>query len=595
MKQFFKYVLATFVGLMVFSFVWTFLVIGIGAGIAAAGSGKTEIESNSVLRLSFDEPIQEIGQDNPFAKFTPGGGESSVLALHDVKKALRAAAKDDKIKGILLDPRMMRCGISTSDAIRKELIEFKKSGKFIRAYGDVMTEGAYYLCSVADKIVLSPEGEIEMNGLATNSPFFKGLFEKLEVQPEVFKVGMYKSAVEPFLLDKMSDANREQTTSFLGSIYDYMLSNVAASRKLPIATLKATVDSTVFIGGQDALNAKLVDQIAYFDQMEADIRKATDTKEDKKVRYISLNKYIGTIDDKDEEKETSDDAITIISAEGSIATGDNDDGIGSDRLTELLRKARRDEDTKAVVLRVNSPGGDALASDVIWREVVLLKEKKPVIVSMGDVAASGGYYIAMAASKVYAQPTTITGSIGVFGIFFNSQKFWNNKTGITFDGVKTNPYGDFPNFTRPFTGGERRFLQKYVDKTYESFTAKAAQGRNMPQDRIKELGQGRVWTGLQARENHLVDEIGGLDDAVKEAAKMAKLEEGKYEVKTLPRDKDFFEEIMKDLMGQDDDSDKAAMLVKILGEEYGKMAAKMLEVQKLQGIQARLPFEIDFK
>lgn len=316
------------------------------------------------------------------------------------------------------------------------------------------------------------------------------------------------------------------------------------------------------------------------------------------MRYVSIGKYIGSLseDEKDEDKDSKSDAVTIISAEGDIATGDNNDGIGSDKLTELLRKARMDEDTKAVVLRINSPGGDALASDVIWREVVLLGKKKPVVVSMGDVAASGGYYIAMAANKVYAQPTTITGSIGVFGLFFNTQKFWNNKTGITFDGVKTNNYGDFPNATRPFTEGERHFLQKYVNKTYEGFTQKAADGRHMDVVKLRSLAEGRVWTGLQAKENGLVDEIGGLDDAVKEAARLAKLGVDKYEVKSLPGNKDFFEEIMKDMMGGgDDDDDKAAALVKILGPENGKIAGMMLKAQKMQGVQARLPFSVDFK
>lgn len=589
MKQFFKFVLATIVGLGLFSLISILIVAGIGA----AAGGKKEIKDKAVLRLSFKESVQEIGQDNPFAKFS--GEEGSVLSLSEVKNAIAAAAKDDKVKGILLDPRFIRMGISTSDEIRRELIEFKKSKKFVKAYGDIMSEGSYYLASVADEIVLSPEGDLEFNGLGTNNAFLKGMFTKLEIEPEIFKVGTYKSAVEPFIMEKMSEANREQTISFLTSINQNMLARMAESRKKTPAELKAVADSVPFLNGEAAVSAGLVDRVAYLDELENDLRKLTETDADEKINYVSLEEYIATMGkDEKEEKSTASSQVAVISAEGSISTGSSDDGITSDHLTKLIRKARLDDDVKAIVLRVNSPGGDALASDVIWREVVLTDKVKPVVVSMGDVAASGGYYISMGARKIYAEPTTITGSIGVFGVFFNAQDFWNNKAGITFDGVKTSPYADFPNATRPFTPQERQFLQRFVAKTYNSFTTKAAQGRKMDVERLRSLAEGRVWTGEQAKANGLVDELGGLDVAIKSAASIAKLKEGDYEVKKLPGDKNFFEELMQEFTGTDDEAN-AATLVKILGPVQGKMAAQLIKAQQQTGIRAELSTEVSFR
>ena len=586
MRQFLKYVLATIVGLGLFAFLSIFILIGIGA--ASSSSEPAKVKDKSVLRLSFDGAIGEKGQDNPFAKF--GGGEDK-LSLDKVRKAIAKAKDDDNIKGILIDARFVRTGMGTAEEVRNALLDFKKGGKFIYAYGDVMTEGAYYLASVAKPIYVAPEGGIEFNGLGTNIAFLKGMFSKLEIQPEIFRVGQYKSAVEPFILDKMSDANREQTTSFLNSIYGHMIKQVAASRGLSEQAVRLVSDSFKVRTAEDAVKFKLADEVAYFDQVEDKIRKTAGIEAKDKIHYVSLEKYAKTV--KSDDKEKSGDKIALVVAEGGISTGKTQDGIGSDDLAPLIRKVRMDDDVKAVVLRINSPGGDALASDIIWREVELLKAKKPVVVSMGDVAASGGYYIAMGANKIYAEPTTITGSIGVFGMFFNSQQFWNNKTGITFDGVKTGKFSDWPNATRAFTDFERKVMQQYVDNIYKTFTAKAAQGRKMDVERLRSLASGRVWSGLEAKANGLIDEIGSLDDAVAAAAKLAKLGDD-YKLQRMPREKDFFETIMAEFDDSKED-EEARLLVKLLGPEQAKLVQQYAEIRQMTGIQARLPWEVEFR
>ena len=587
MRQFLKYVLATIVGLGLFAFLAIFVLIGVGA--ASSKSEPAKVKDKSVLRLSFNDAIAEKGQDNPFAKF--GGGDDR-LSLDKVCKAIAKAQDDDHIKGILIDARYVRTGMGSAEEIRNALLAFKKGGKFIYAYGDVMTEGAYYMASVAKPIYIAPEGGIEFNGLGTNIAFLKGMFSKLEIQPEIFRVGQYKSAVEPFILDKMSDANREQTTSFLNSIYGHMVKQVAASRGLSEQALRIVSDSFQVRTAEDAVKYKLADEVAYFDQVEDKIRKTAGIDADDKIHYVSLGEYAKSVKIKDNDK--GGDRIAMLVAEGNITTGKSDDGIGSDDLAPLLRKVRMDDDIKAVVLRVNSPGGDALASDIIWREVELLKAKKPVVVSMGDLAASGGYYISMGANKIYAEPTTITGSIGVFGMFFNSQQFFNNKTGITFDGVKTGKFSDWPNATRPFTSYERTVMQKSVDQIYGTFTTKAAQGRKMDVEKLRSLASGRVWSGLEAKANGLVDEIGSVDDAIKAAAKLAKLKDGDYRLERMPKEKDFFENIMSEFDNSKDD-EEARLLVKLLGPEQAKMVQQYAQVRQLTGIQARLPWDVDFK
>jgi protease IV len=598
MRDFFKYVAATLVGMAIYGLFSILLFIGVGTAIGlATKSGDKAIKENTILRLDFSTPISEKSNDNPFAEFF---GDKEVSSLEDVRKAIRSASTNKNVKGILLNPRSIAMGLSTSDEIRQELLSFKKKGKFIIAYLETATEGAYYMASVADKIYITPEGIVEFNGLASNQYFLKGMFEKLEVKPEVFRVGTYKSFVEPFILDKMSAANREQVTSYLNSLYGHMIQNVANSRKLTVVETRMISDSMKVRNAQDALRYHIVDQVAYYDIVEADLRKRLGTKEKVKLQFASLDRVASDGDDSDDDKEekkadTNDDnIIQVITAEGGIASGggdnDGDDGgITSDELCAQIRKARLNDKVKAVVLRINSPGGDAIASDIIWREVTLTNEKKPVIASMSDVAASGGYYIAMGARKIFAQPMTITGSIGVFGIFFNTGDFFRNKTGITFDGVKTGAYSDFPNATRKFTPAESAAMQQFVNQIYGTFTAKAAKGRKMPLDKLQEVASGRVWTGIEAKERGLIDDFGGLEEAIAEAAKEAKLKKGAYNLKESDDNKTFIDRILNKMTGNDDNEEEAAaqIVTRVLGAENARVLQLYVNMQKLQGIQAR--------
>jgi protease-4 len=599
MKNFFQTVWATVVGLMIFSVISTvfslFIFIVFAAGLSAIDN-KT-VKEKTVIKLDFADQISDKKEENPFAELFGGKEKAS---QEDVIKAIRQAAKDENVAGILIQARQVQMGLATSEAIRTELVAFRKSGKFIKAFSDVMTEGAYYMATAADEIYVAPEGLVELNGIGGTQAFLKGMFAKLEIEPQIFRVGKFKGAVEPFILDKMSDENRKQTGELLNSVYDTMIADMAKSRGISTTELRAISDSFLVRDNDLALKYKLVDKVAYFDEVEADLKKALKLKEDEKITYMSLDSYRDAAEKpedevKDEDK-ADDNKIAVIYAEGGITTGKSEDGIGSDDLVPLIRKARLDKKVKAVVLRVNSPGGDALASDLIWREITLTNKTKPVIASMGDVAASGGYYIAMGARKIYAQPTTITGSIGVFGMYFNAGPFFTNKMGITFDGERTGKFTDWPNGTRRFTPYEAAMTQKAIDDIYETFTSKAAEGRKMDVNRLKDLAQGRVWSGSMAKQNGLVDELGTLENAITEAAKLAKLKKGEYGIMRMPEAKDFYEDLMKNLMNQDDSEEaKVKAVAKILGPQYARSIELFLHAEKLQGYQARLPFEVEWK
>ena len=591
MKQFFRTVLAVMTAMTLF---WTFaILIVVAAAVGGSDSGKKPLEEKTILKLDFSDAIADRGKDNPLAKF--GAGDERA-GLDEVLRALRHAAKDDKVAGIVMTPRLVQMGMASSQAVRQELVNFRKSGKFVKAFGDVMTEGAYYLASAADEIYLAPEGIVEINGLGGSQAFLKGMFAKLEIEPQIFRVGTYKAAVEPFILDKMSDANREQTTALLNSVYGVMIKDMAQSRKLAEADMRRISDSMLVRDAQTAKRLGVVDKVGYYDELETWLRKKLDVKEEDKLHYLSLSSYIGRIDLKKEESKGGDDEkrIAVIYAEGGITSGKSDEGIGSDDLVPVIRKARLDKKVKAIVLRVNSPGGDALASDLIWREVVLANKVKPVVVSMGDVAASGGYYIAMGARKIFAQPNTITGSIGVFGMFFNVGPFFTNKMGITFDRVTTGAFSDYPEASRKLTPAEGALTQRFIDQIYGTFTTKAAEGRKMPVEQLRAVAEGRVWSGTDAKRIGLVDELGTLDDAVAEAAKMAKLGKDEYQLRRMPEQKDMFEDFVKGLTGESDDA-KAQALVKLLGPEQAKAVQLYLNAQKMQGIQARLPFEVEWR
>ncbi|MDO7876326.1 signal peptide peptidase SppA [Hymenobacter sp. ASUV-10] len=591
MRQFFKFVLATIVGLGVFSVIGFVVLIGIIAAAAAGGSEKKEVASNSVLELKLNEPLTERGREARFGPF--GGGESST-GLVEVKEAIRRAKTDDNIKGILLNLEMVQGGLASLEEVRDALIDFKKGGKFVVAYHETASEKSFYLASVADEIYLHPQGLLEFNGLSTEVMFFKRLFDKVGIEPYIFRVGSFKSAVEPFMRESFSDSARYQTVSFLNSINDHTIAQVAASRGIAPERLHLISDSMLVHDANDALRLKMVTKLGYFDEVQDYLRGKLKLDKDKKPSLVSLSEYADSEDIDEKEGSTSGNRIAVIYAEGDIVGGKgSDSNIGGTKFAEAIRKARLDDKVKAVVLRINSPGGSSLASDVIYREVVLTKKVKPIIASMSDVAASGGYYIAMACDTIVAHPNTITGSIGVFGILPNIQPLLADKLGITVDRVRTGKFSDVPTITRPLTEFEKRVLQHEVDNIYADFTSKAAQGRHMPVERLRRLASGRVWSGLEAKANGLVDVLGDYDDALKLAATRAHLKADDYRVQRLPRQKSSFEQFVS-MFNDSDDEAKARAMKAELGPLYPAYQ-QYQQLRQMRGVQARLPYELDIE
>lgn len=589
MKDFFKFVFASMLGFILsFFVVFLLLIVLITAIVSTAGSdGKVSVASNSVLHVSLDYPIKERTDKNPFAELSFLGLENKKkLGLNEILQGIDEAKSDDHIKGIYLDASSLESGMATMEEIRNALLDFKKSGKFIIAYSEVYSQGAYYLATAADKIYLNPEGMIDFRGLSSEIMFFKGALEKLDIEAQIIKVGTYKSAVEPFILDKMSEPNKQQVTSFLGSMYDHFLSEISRSRKIPKNTLFSLADSAKIRAPKDALTYKMVDGLKYKDEVLDELKKLTKIDKKKDVKSVSLEEYAPA---EGEKEESSQNRIAVIYANGEIMGGEgNDETIGSERISRAIRKARTDDKVKAIVLRVNSPGGSALASDVIWRETVLAKKSKPVIVSMGDLAASGGYYIACAADSIFAQPNTITGSIGVFGIIPNMQKFFNNKLGITFDGVKTGKFADLGTVSRPLTESERMIIQLEVNKTYDTFTKKVADGRKKSQSYIDSIGQGRVWSGTEALERGLVDRLGNIDDAIASAAKKAKIKD--FKIVNYPAQVD----PITSLFDNSADKVKAYFVKRELGDNF-IYYEQMRSALNLSGVQARIPYNIQIR
>ena len=513
------------------------------------------------MHIGLDYPIRERTDKNPFSEFSLIGFESKKkIGLNEILSGLEEAKSDDHIKGIYLDVSSISAGFATIEEIRNAMIDFKKSGKFILAYSEVYSQGAYYLATAADKIYLNPEGMIDFRGLSSETMFFKGALDKLGIEAQIIKVGTYKSAVEPFILDKMSEPNRQQVNSFLGSMYDHFLSEISKSRKIPKSTLFSLADSAKIRAPKDALVYKMIDGLKYKDEVLDELKALTGTDKKKDLKTVSIEEYAPS---PDENKTASPNRIAVIYANGEITSGEgNDETMGSERISRAIRKARRDDKIKAIVLRVNSPGGSALASDVIWREMVLARKAKPLIVSMGDVAASGGYYISCAADSIFAQPNTITGSIGVFGIIPNMQKFFNDKLGITFDGVKTGKFADLGSVSRPLTDAEKMIFQQEVNKTYSTFTNKVADGRKKSQAYIDSIGQGRVWSGTEALQNGLVDKLGNIDDAIASAAKKANIKE--YKIVNYPEQVD----PLKSLFDHTGDKVRTYFIRQELGDQF---------------------------
>lgn len=588
MREFFKYLFASMLGFflsMVIIFIIC-IVIVVGA-ISSIDSDKTVVVSNnSVLFLNLDQAITERTPKNPFGSLPiVGSEEKDGIGLNDFIKAVQKAKTDDNIKCIYLNVSSPNAGYATLREVRNALIDFKKSHKKIIAYSEVYTQGAYYLASVADKVYLNPEGALEFKGFSSQLTFFKGTLEKVGVEMQVIRVGNYKSAVEPFILDKMSDYNRKQVTAYVGGLYNTFLSDIAQSRNISKDTLYTIADNYKVREPQDAVNFKMIDALKYKDQILEELKGLSGRTRGENIRTVSINDYAKNNTDTGEGK----DKVAVIYANGEINGGEGSDNqIGSERISRAIRKARLDDDIKAVVLRVNSPGGSALASDVIWREIVLTKKEKPVIASFGDVAASGGYYIGCAADSIFVQPNTITGSIGVFGIIPNFQNLMTNKLGITFDGVKTGKYADIMATNRPMTEGERFIIQNELNRIYSGFVSRVADGRKKSKAYIDSIGGGHVWIGTDAVQIGLADRIGSFNDAIKAAAKKAKLK--KYKVVEYPDVIDPW----KSLMDESTDKIKTYYTKQELGDNYF-LYQQMKKVIASSGIQARMPFEAVIK
>jgi protease-4 len=588
MKNFIKYTFATVLGTLI-TFVVAFLLFIIIVSIASSGNEKiVTVEDNSILKLEFGKALTERQPpENPLVKFGLGD-EEKLVGLDRIFKVLKAAKDDDKIKGIYIDTRSIPSGgIASYEALRNALVDFKSSGKFIYAYGEYYSQKDYYIASVADKVVLNPVGAVDFKGLAAQIMFFKKAMEKLDIEMQIIRGpnNKFKSAVEPFMYDQMSEANKEQTNKFLSSIWESMLNEIAISRKLSVSQLQTIADS---LSASDAAMAKtvgLVDMVAYEDQFMAELMKKIDVVDKDKYHEITISDYATTVNKVANLK--AKNKIAVIYAVGEIVSGEgNDQIIGSDRISKAVCKAREDSSIKAIVLRVNSPGGSALASEVMWRELVLAKEVKPVVVSMGNYAASGGYYISCMANKIIAEPTTITGSIGVFGMIPNLKKFLNERLGLTFDGVNTNANSDMGSVSQPLTPFQQKVIQNSVVDIYTAFITHVAEGRNMTVEQVDAIGQGRVWSGVDAIKIGLVDEIGGLDKAIVEAAKLAGIES--YRITKRPELKDPFEEMIKKFGG----NVKLSVIEDELGASY-KYYEYVKKMQTMEGFQARLPYFIE--
>lgn len=584
MKEFFKSLLASILGCSIVLGI-CFLIFFI---VLAALSAKESyaLKDNTVLALKLEGILSErVEEENPLLTMLNQNSEAQI-GLDDIISSIKKAKENDKIKGIYINAGAFSASNASLKEIRDQLIDFKESGKFIVAYSDVYTQGCYYLSSVADKLIMNPEGHLDLHGLSASPTFYKGLLDKIGIEMQIFKVGTFKSAVEPFMLNKMSDANREQVSSYIGDMWSTITSEISASRNISVEKLNVITDSlALFKKSEVCVQDGLVDTLMY----ETGVREylktlLTGVEKAKDVRLASV-KNMTTVSF--ENKSKSKDIIAVLYAEGSITDGSGTDGITSKRFVKELEKLKDNDKVKAVVFRVNSPGGSAYASEQIWKAVTDLKEKKPVVVSMGDYAASGGYYISCNASKIIAQPNTLTGSIGIFGMFPNVEGL-TKKVGLTFDNVKTNAHADFGDMTRPMRDDEKAILQNYIERGYDLFLTRCSDGRGIAKNSLDSIAQGRVWTGNQAVKIGLVDELGGIDKAIEEAAKLANLED--YSLNSFPRKRDFFESFLSD---QKEELTTRAMK-EYLGSDY-QLFKTIKEIKEQDFIQARMPYDINIR
>ena len=589
MKDFLKIMLASALGFIIANIIFSLIAMIFFFGMmgSLAGSFTAEkyvLEENSILNLKLNGPINErVAEMDPFTELLAPEG-TTALGLNDIISAIRKAKNNDMIKGIYIDSRSMSASMATLAEIRNELVSFKESGKFVVAYADTYTQNGYYLAAIADKVAINPQGSLDLHGLASVPMFYKDALDKLGIEMQIFKVGTYKSAVEPFMQNEMSDANREQVTSYLNDAWSFLRADIAEARSLTADEVDALANQMPLVQPTEfLLEANLVDTLLYETEMKDYLRTLLSLEESKEIPSATVAN-MKSVTTKTVKK--TDNTIGILYAQGNIVSGTGAANIQDKYMVDQIEKLRKDEDIKAVVFRINSGGGSAYASEQIWKAITDLKKEKPVVVSMGDVAASGGYYIACNADRIVAQPTTLTGSIGIFGMIPNMEGT-AEKVGISTDVVKTNEFGDFGNITRPFNDQEKQLMQNMIERGYDLFLTRCAEGRNMPKDSLALYAEGRVWTGNQAKEIGLVDELGGIERAIEIAAEMANLGKS-YVVFEYPKMRTMIEELL-----DRSTEDLAARTVKeYLGESF-ELFMLLHDIRNQDYIQARIPYELN--
>lgn len=586
MKDFIKFTFASLLGVLLAGIVFAILGIVSMVGMMATSDTETVVKENSIFTLKLNGTLSERASENPFQSFL--GEENTNYGLDDILSSIQKAKDNENIKGIYLHAEALETSFASLEEIRSALMDFKESGKWIVAYGDQYDQGTYYLASTADKIIVNPQGSIAWHGLASQVVFFKDLLGKLGVDMQIFKVGTYKSAVEPFIATEMSPANREQTTAYITSIWNKLLEDISASRNLSVDSLNYYADQMMDLRpAQDYITYGMADTLMYKDEVLSYLKNMSNREADESLRTLSLEDMKNV--KRNVPKDKSGNIIAVYYAYGEIDNSTStDEGIDSKKVCRDLRKLREDETVKAVVLRVNSPGGSAYGSEQIWNEVVKMTAEKPVVVSMGDYAASGGYYISCAADCIVANPTTLTGSIGIFGMFPNMEKLFSDKLGLNFDMVKTNKLADMGDLTRPFNAAESEIMQNYINNGYKLFVKRCADGREMTTEAIEKIAEGRVWTGATAKELGLVDELGGLDKALEIAAEKAGVEA--YSTITYPAKEGMF----SSLLNQSKNDYIEGKLEESIGEYYHQFKF-IKNLKEADPVQARLPFEMIIK
>ena len=584
MRTFFKMFFAAILALFVFCGVIFLIFTSFLSGIMA--DDVVKVPAKAVLYIDLSKSFSEKKIQNPLLSLT-GNIEDEVPTLYELTRMIQKAKTDTLVKGIYLKCSNNANGFAASEELRNALIDFKSKGKFVYAYGDYISEKAYHVANISDKIYCNPKGMFEWTGMAVEYAYFKNLLQKLEIEPQIFYDGKFKSATEPFREEKMSDANRLQTSVWLGDVYQHFLFNTSRSRKVDTSNLRRYANEYLVESPQDAERLKLIDGVRYDDEVRDELKKRLKLEDDDKINFVTPGSYMHAVTLMDFGKT---DKIAVVMAEGEIVDGRGEEGqIGSDEYRSLIRKLRYNKDIKAIVLRINSPGGSSLASEVIWRELYLAKKSGiPIVVSMGDVAASGGYYIACVADSIFAQPNTITGSIGVFAMIPNMSSFFKNKLGVTFDRVQTSTYAGSLTITKPLNPQEKKIIQREVDNIYNDFKMRVAEGRKKDTAYIDSIAQGRVWTGERAVDIGLADKIGGIEVAIRSAALLAKLKEKEYNIREYPEPKSPFDL----LFGSFSNMNKTRMMEQELGKENYELYLQMKRIKDNVGIvQARLPFE----